>query len=398
MSEDIKNKLTLSDFVKLVSTWFRQIFGDDGYWIIWEISKIKQRHDRVYIELLEYQNNQVVAKAHAVIMDMKIIGNFIEKIWYEKIDDLNKLQILFFAKPVFHKDYGFQLHTSSISAEYSIGNIKQKETNIRDQLSKLWILSNNKKLILWHPPYRIAIISSETSEWLRDFLWVLDDSPYKYEYKLYPSAIHGNQANTEVHNALQKVFRDISSSNEQIDILIILRWWGGSSGIMRHNDLGIAKGICYMPIPVIMAVWHKQDKYLLDEISYYSAISPSDAWHQIINQYDQFTDHLHIIIDQINTQTKTKLLSYSTIINTLYQEINSAVKNKLDHYKTTIKNNYDIIISNDPSRLQWLGYGIVYDPDGNIIDKKKISWLSKWDQLKVKIYDKIIDVEVKGIE
>lgn len=398
MTEEIKNKLSLNDFVKLISTWFREIFGDTWYWVFAEISKIKQRHDRVYIELLEYKEDTVVAKAHAVIMDMKIVRDLLEGIWYKKIDELNKIQILFFATPLFHKDYGFQLHISKISTEYSIWNIKKKESNIREQLHKLGIFESNKKLKIWNPPYHIGIISSETSEWLKDFLWVMDDSWYNYRYKLYPSAIHGNQANTEVHNTLQKVFREIKDGKENIDILIILRWWGWSSGIMRHNDIGIAKGICYMPIPVIIAIWHKQDRYLLDDICYHSAISPSDAWHRIVDRYNQFSDHLHIFIDHINKAVAHKIISYKSDLNTIYQEINYLVISRFENYKNTIKSNYDIISSNDPARLQSLGYGILQDIDGNIIRKDKISWLSKWENLDIKIYDHTITVKIEEIK
>lgn len=395
--KEIEKKLNLSSFIELISRWFREIFSNDRYRIVAEISKIKQRHDKIYIEVLEYKDNQVIAKAHAIVMDMKIIRELKDKIWYDKLEQLNKLQILFLAKPIFHKDYGFQLDISYISAEYSIGSLKQKETNIRQQLSEMWIIANNKKLALSIPPYRICIISSETSEWLKDFLWVLDDSLYRYSYKLYPSAIHGNQANIQVHSTLQKVFMDVNSGIDHFDVLIILRWGGGSSGIMRHNDIGIAKGICYMPMPVIIAIWHKQDKYLLDDICYHSAITPSDAGHRIVDKYDKLKQYICTSIDNINITVKDRLLSYIKNITTILQDINHLAQNKLELYRYTIKNNHDIILSNNPMRLKSLWYGIIYDKNDNVLNKEKIYWLNKWDIINIKIYDKKIDVKIENI-
>lgn len=396
MDTSKKNTIQLVDFVKLISTGFKQIFGDLNYWIVAEISKIKQRHDRLYIELLQYQDDIVVAKAHAVILDIKIIRDFMDKTWLTSLEELNKIQILFYAKPIFHNDYGFQLHILHISSEHFIWAIKQKEKNIHSILAKLGIIENNKKLILPPPPYRIGIISSPTSDGLKDFLWVLDNSNYRYWYKLFPSAIHGNQANKEVHNALQTVFRQLSSGEERLDMLIILRWGGGSSGIMRHNDLNIAKGICFMPIPVFMAVWHKQDKYLLDEISYHSAISPSDAWHWIVWKYSDMKNDLSALMWYIDELVSKKVIDTRSYMLQILLNINNIVLNKLEFYRSTIQSNYEIIISNDPSRLKKLWYWLLYDEQGDVLNKEKIIWLIEWDIVDVKIYDQTIKVEVKS--
>lgn len=96
-----------------------------------------------------------------------------------------------------------------------------------------------------------------------------------------------------------------------------MRGGGGSSGILWHNDIHIAKGICFMPIPVMIAVGHSSDQFLLDEISAYSAKTPTDAAYQIISYYEECNTELGEMYFGINTSIKEKLQSYESQIESI---------------------------------------------------------------------------------
>ncbi len=140
----------------------------------------------------------------------------------------------------FHKDYGVQLHIQNISSEYTLGTLKKKEQDIKGELKSLGIAELNKQKKLGLPPYRIAVISSPSSEGLKDFLQVMQESEYSFSYQLFESAIHGNNANGEIYQALQKIYKQIDEE-KNFELVLIVRGGGGASGVMRYNDINIAK-------------------------------------------------------------------------------------------------------------------------------------------------------------
>lgn len=161
-------QLTLSDFTKLVAHGITTLFAWESFLIIWEVNKIKQRNTRFYIELVEFEDKKVIAQTHAIIINQSILWAPLRE-WWMKLDELRGHQILATCTVRYHKEYGVQLEIHHISSEYTTGSIRKKTLTIKEELTALWIVQANKQKALWLPPYHIAIISSATSEWLKDF-------------------------------------------------------------------------------------------------------------------------------------------------------------------------------------------------------------------------------------
>lgn len=404
----------LSEFTTLVSKWIQTLFGSEQFLIIWEVSKIKQWNSRFYIELVEYQNSRVVAHAHALLTNQSILWKPLRE-WWITLEELVGQQILITCLVRYHKDYGVQLDIQHISSEYTLWSIKKKTMSIKDELTRLWILYKNNQKKLWLPPYRIAIVSSASSEWLKDFLNVLQESDYRISYELFDTAIHGNAANEEIHRTLRKIYEKTSYAlkDEELrsahweqfmenwefpfDLVAIVRGGGGSSGILWHNDIHIAKGICFMPIPVMIAVGHSSDQFLLDEISAYSAKTPTDAAYQIISYYEDCNAELSTLYIWITTSIKEKLQSYELQLELIMGEIRLYSEKKLTDYNKNIQSRYDFIMATRPQKLLQSGYALLETSDWKVMNKLEIDDLQVGEDIILKVYDKEFLVSVTEI-
>lgn len=389
----------LSEFNTLVARGITTLFGSEEFLIIWEISKIKQWNSRFYIELIEYADSKVVAHAHALITNQSVLRKPLQERWL-KLQEVVWQQILMTCSVHYHKDYGVQLFVHAISSEYTLGSIKKKTTSIKDELKQLGILYANKEKKLGFPPYHIAIISSPSSEWLKDFLDTLQESGYLFSYELFETAIHGNNANVEIHKTLQKIYERVKSwersrkIEKEFDLVVIARGWGSSSGILWHNDIHIAKWICYMPIPVMVAVGHTSDQFLLDEIASYSAKTPTDAAYEIINLYDWYKTSIDSIYNQIIQFSQQKFIDYASKVNYLYQEIQNWSMQKLQGYELAIQNYYDFIMNSRPEKMLQSGYALLYDEEAKLLKRDAIIDLQEWELVELKIYNRKIIVEI----
>lgn len=389
-------QLTLSQFVLLVRQWFEQLFGDQHFLIVAQVSKIKERHTIYYLELVEYEWDKVLATSHALIKNPSLLFAPLRERKLN-LQDLVWQQILITCSAVFHRDYGHQLHIHHISSEYTMGTIQKKITDITGQLQQLWIFTLNKQKNLTLPPFHIALISSASSEWLNDFLYTMNHSDYQYSYRLFPTAIHGNMANSEIYQTLKIIYSLIDSRSELFDLVLIVRWGGGASGILWHNDLNIAKGICYMPVPVMIAVGHTNDQFLLDQIACFSAKTPTDAAYQLIWYYDtlkQSLDHYHndnisLCNQHFDWRDREYRLLYSSIIEHI-----STIK---EWYRVSIGLWYDQIMSTRPEKMLQSGYALLHSRSGDLMSKMDIVGIEPQDELIVHIYDRKLLVTVKDI-
>ena len=159
---------------------------------------------------------------------------------------------------------------------------------------------------------------------------ILDESGYQFETHLYPTMIHGNDAKIDVYQNLKTIYQDIKSG-VKIDLVAIIRGGGGSHGIMWQNDINIAKGICYMPVPVMIAIGHTSDQFLLHQLCRYPAKTPSDGAHILVDLMHQHKQQINHICVQINQSIQSIISNYYAHLVHIQQDIDHIVSNKLTY-------------------------------------------------------------------
>jgi exodeoxyribonuclease VII large subunit len=308
----------------------------------------------------------------------------------------NDKKKLFQAMLSFHQERWFKVIINEISAEFTIWVLKQHQQDIAAILNQEGIFDKNKSRILPTPSRNIAVITWENSQWFIDFETVLKESDYK-AFNIIPffCAIHWNNASDEVYDALKTVFNRISSW-EKIDLVILLRggWWG--SGFVRQNAIWIARWICHMPVPVITAIWHTSDISILDDISRYSAKTPTDAAYKIIDSLADRESQLESALSQVSLLSRDIFWAMMQRVHWLLQNIKELAPQKILTYKTEITRTFETIMMLWPDKMLNRWYWLIMDENWKILKKEK-SDLQEGQTLKIKRYGKIITVTVEEI-
>lgn len=107
-----------------------------------------------------------------------------------------------------------------------------------------------------------------------------------------------------------------------------MRGGGGSSGIARQDDVNIAKGICYMPVPVMVAVGHTSDQFLLDKLCRYAAKTPTDGAYIILEEYQKNLQEVEKITQEIDYFIEAKKSQVAQQIYYLREHIQTSCEAK----------------------------------------------------------------------
>jgi exonuclease VII large subunit len=118
-----------------------------------------------------------------------------------------------------------------------------------------------------------------------------------------------------------------------------------------QNTIDIAKGICYMQVPVIVAIGHTSDKSILDHICRFSCKTPTDAAYVLIKSYQQYQQELESLRESIQTQCNQQTNTINNNINILYQTIEQTIKQKFCTLNNMCQERYQTIQQFVPHHL-----------------------------------------------
>lgn len=384
---------SLSQLLEIADRWFKTLFGGFTFRGKAEILKIQQKGKYIYLEMVEYDAEwKVTAKVKGCIFDEHSYTTFLRETKLGNVEAMQWLKILFRGRFSFHKDYNFSIIIDELSSEYTLGELQKKQDDILAELEKLGITYKNKQAQFGYPPFTIAVISAEGAAWLKDFQAVIDHEGYQINYRNYFCAMHGNNAIAAVNEQLQIVQADIMNG-QIIDAVAIIRGGGESSGIVRQNDLEIAKSVCLMPVPVIVAIGHTPDRFILQDLAWYGAKTPTDAAYKIIELLEQWEEEIEVLYDAILTLGGNKFLEIRENIDTW----NTAISAKLTHFlhaaRLQIDGWYNTICAISPKKLLQSGYALLLQHD-EYMKKADIDALQTGDELDIQVYDSHFTVKI----
>ena len=189
----------------------------ENIWIIAEISEIKiNSAGHCYLELIEkdQSKDKIKARARATIWSFafRMLKPYFESATGYELKQ--GIKILISVKVEFHEVYGYSLNITDIDPTYTLGDIERKRQEIITRLRKEGVFNMNKDLTLSPVPQKIAVISSETAAGYEDFINQLDNNPYGYlfYYKLFPGIMQGEQAESSIIEAFERIFKKFQKS------------------------------------------------------------------------------------------------------------------------------------------------------------------------------------------
>lgn len=199
----------------------------------------------------------------------------------------------------------------------------------------------------------------------------------------------------EVADQLQIITKDIKAG-APINAVALVRGGGGSSDIVRQNDLAIAKGVCQMPVPVVVAIGHTPDKFVLHDLARYAAKTPTDAAYRIIELLQERDEDIENTYSEICENAQDAL----GILREQIELWNTNIAQKLTRFlhdtRLRIDSRYATITAVSPEKLLQSGYALLLQ-DGEYVTKKTADALQPGDTLQVKIYDREITVTITEI-
>ena len=306
------------------------------YNIVAEISEFNESRGHVYLELIEKdKDDQLKAKARATIWanTYRMLKPYFESTTGHHLQA--GLKILIVITVEFHEIYGLSLNIKDIDPTYTIGDIEQKRLAVIKKLEDEGVLEMNKELTFPAVAQRIAVISSETAAGYGDFSDQLSENTYgfKFEIKLFQSAMQGEETESSIIEALEKIYESI----DDFDIVVIIRGGGSKSDLSWFDSYEIAVNIAQFPIPIITGIGHERDESVADMVAYTNLKTPTAAAEFIINEVLAFYTYLNELGNNFFELVKTKLLKE---------------KNQLEHIRNSIHPLFLKIISAEESELK----------------------------------------------
>lgn len=156
--------------------------------------------------------------------------------------------------------------------EAGAGALQQQYEALKAKLSAAGLFEAADKKPLPKLPRSIGVITSPTGAAIRDILQVLGRRAPQIPVYIYPVAVQGKAAATQIESAIIR-----ANSDRRCDVLIVGRGGGSIEDLWSFNESHVAQAIFDSEIPVISAVGHEVDTTIADYVADMRAATPSVA-------------------------------------------------------------------------------------------------------------------------
>lgn len=366
---------------------------DASYWVIAEIGELRvNQNGHCYLELVEKENNNIIAKSRATIW----ANNYRNlSLWFEKMTGQSLqqgLKILCNLNVQFHELYGLSYNIRDIDANFTLGERARKRQEVILKLQEDGVFDLNKSLEAPRVMKKIAVISSPSAAGYEDFLNQLDSNRYGYKFDvtLFKSVMQGNTAPESMINALLA----IHNSNSEFDGVVIIRGGGSQIDLDCFDDYELAAHCCQFPLPILSGIGHERDESVLDMIAFRSLKTPTAVAEWIINvnmdfeieltqKFEQLSkivlqslkfeqQRVNQIVSKIKSSGKVVQVNENYRLNTLKSNLKTALKHQLSSLDSELTLKAKIIDHLNPQNILKRGYTMT-SKNGKPIGSQKLS-------------------------
>lgn len=313
-------------------------------WVKAEIVRLNHypQTGHCYPDLVEKRNGKIIAE---------IRGN----IWKSQFDVINKkfrdvlqedlkddMTVVIQAAITYHPVYGLALNILDIDPEYTLGELAKQKAETIKKLHAEGIFDANKKLSLPRISKTIAVISIESSKGYQDFVNVIEQNPWEYQFhlKLFPAILQGERAVTTIVAQLQKIRKHLAL----FDAVVIVRGGGGEIGLSCYDDYRLSKAIAKFPLPVLTGIGHSTNETVSELVSFKSFITPTKIAEFFLQEYHNFSFPLKENCEKIRTlanrlfeRQQNELLQASRSFGFLSEIVLRKNYNRLEHFENSLK-------------------------------------------------------------
>ncbi|MDR3651487.1 MAG: exodeoxyribonuclease VII large subunit [Paludibacter sp.] len=318
--------ITLSELTDQIQQTIRLSFNST-VWIRAEISELRENSGgHCYLELIEKDSDSdtLLAKTKATIWasTYRMLKPYFESSTGQTLR--SGLNVLVAVSVEFHGVYGFSLIIRDIDPTFTIGEMAARRMQIIRQLEEDGIADMNKQLRFPQLPQRLAIISSPTAAGYGDFCDQLnnDSSHFAFSKKLFPAVMQGEQAESSIISALEKIFENI----ELFDVVVIIRGGGATTDLACFDSYELALNCAQFPLPIIAGIGHQRDISILDMVAHTSVKTPTAAAEFLIYQLQQTEKYTVDILSDILNQVKNRIEIENRLVDQMQMRIKQTLR------------------------------------------------------------------------
>jgi exodeoxyribonuclease VII large subunit len=322
------------------------------YWIKTEIAKLNAytKSGHCYPDLVEKQNGQILAQMRATIWSdtFKTISRQFEDLTKKPISE--GMTVLVLAKVNYHPNYGFSLNIIDIDASFTLGEMAKEKLESLKRLKTEGIFNLNRSLHFPKVPQRIAVVSVQTSKGYQDFINIISKTyaHFNFEIELFSALLQGDNAITSIAEALEQIER----RKQDFDVVTIIRGGGGDVGLSCYDSFALASKVARFPLPVVSGIGHSTNETLVEMVTYFNKITPTDVAYFFIKSFQDCLDELKTLNEDFKSLVKSKLKDEQQELKYLHQNFKSEVNSLLQNHHYYLKEQRQRIKSTLPSLLR----------------------------------------------
>ena len=306
-------KQVVSSIRKTIEERYKQL-----YWVKAEMHKLNlYPSGHAFPELVQKEDDKIVAQIGGAIWKQ----NFqrINKQFVDVVKEPLKegTTLLLQVKITYSETFGLSLQILDIDPSFTLGELQREREETLKRLQKEGILNANQRLEFPLLPQRIAIVSADTSKGLSDFMKVLDNNPWGYEFftMLFPAYLQGDVAVSSIVEQLKK----IEKVKHHFDVVVIVRGGGAEVGMSCYNHYELCKAIATFPLPILSGIGHSTNMTVTEMVAFRNAITPTELADFLIQTFHDFSVPV--------TEARKLLRTYSERLITLNKQ----------HFESTAK-------------------------------------------------------------
>jgi exodeoxyribonuclease VII large subunit len=279
------------------------------FWIVAEIAHI-QVQEHAYLELVQKENERIVAKGRGIIWNNVLQQLLTEQ--HETLPMILKAGANIRCRVVvnFHEVHGLALHINAVDTFYTLGEMEQQRLQTLAKLEQSGLLYLQQNLSLPPVLQKIAVVSSETAAGFGDFMNQLNTNPWGYRFvvTLLPAGVQGE-------NAIPGLVEQIGRANKHFDALVIIRGGGARLDLEVFNAEAVATAIARCPIPVLTGIGHQRDNTIADRTAYLSLKTPTAVAEFILQNNLQFESRVVDLMRKIALYSSGKINEQKVLLN-----------------------------------------------------------------------------------
>jgi exodeoxyribonuclease VII large subunit len=300
---------------------------EPSYWVVAEIGELKEAaNGHAYLDLVEKQGNQVLAKMRANIWSYsyRMIASRFRAVTGQPLRQ--GMKILCQAVVTFHEVYGFSLNIKDIDPDFTLGERARIRQEIIDRLVQEGLMDLNKKKTLPLVPQRIAVISSITAAGYGDFVNQLDHNRegYRIHFRLFQATLQGSEAAKSIIAAIDQVLN--THEYKSFDALVLIRGGGAQMDLDCFDDEALARALAKFPIPVLTGIGHERDETIADMVAHTKMKTPTAVAEFLLSGFRDFEDSLALQIKNLQRNVGWQILEGQRNLRELESQLKGQVK------------------------------------------------------------------------